>query len=110
MGFFRCWGPTVPYHLPQFLKELQNIPLVFIRDVRDKVFNSYGVADISDESTLSRMEIADILFDALDAAAKTGLDIPKFYTQGSKTRYLERLVLRTNIHTSYEPLRITSTF
>ena len=75
----RTWGPTKPYHLPQFLRELQSVSMSYMSDMRQQVFATYGSHDPNDDSVLGRMEIAEILFAALDASAQTGLQLPEFY-------------------------------
>ena len=63
--FQRVWGPVRPLHLPQFLKELESIPMVYLNDLRDEIFRLHGTIDPADDSILSRMEVADVLFTSL---------------------------------------------
>ena len=51
----------------------------YMSDMRQQVFATYGSHDPNDDSVLGRMEIAEILFAALDASAQTGLQLPEFY-------------------------------
>ena len=77
--FNRVWGPTRPYHLTQYIKDLQSMPLLFQRQLREQLFEETNCANTDDDAILSRCELADLMTNALDASTAPGLEIPKMY-------------------------------
>jgi hypothetical protein len=84
--FVRMWGPVKPFHLATFGDGLQRISLNYIDDLQKHIFETYGTIDVSDDSILSRMEIADILFCALDACVLSGAELPALYAEERKNQ------------------------
>jgi len=79
--FVRLWGPVKPYHLATFGETIQLISLNYIDDLQRHIISTFGTIDVSDDSILSRMEIADTLFCALDACIVPAKKLPELYVE-----------------------------